>query len=190
MHRRDRVDVGRARCPLRPVPPRSRRRSARRARGSRSPAPRRRSARAGRPGSTRPTSGCRAPVVDDRGRGLVARRLDAEDAHVTSASAARTTVVPGTAASSPSSSARVLGSVDLVRPHDQRVLAGVGVVALAHADRLEAEPPVHLLRALVRQPDLERERRRSARDRLAREREQQPRADAVAVPRRDRRRSS
>src|SRR5262245_49960038 len=44
----------------------------------------------------------------------------------------------------------------LVRPHDERVLAGVRVVALAHADRGEAETLVHLLRATVRQPDLER----------------------------------
>ena len=63
----------------------------------------------------------------------------------------------------------------------ERVLARVGVVALAHADRREAEPLVQLLRAVVREAHLERQRGRAAGDRLAREREQQPGPDAAAA---------
>ena len=44
---------------------------------------------------------------------------------------------------------RVLRAVDLVRPHHERVLVGLRVVALAHADRAEPEPPVQLLRAAL-----------------------------------------
>ena len=78
--------------------------------------------------------------------------------------AARTTVAPGDAvARCASSSAAYSRLVDLVRPHHERVLVRLGVVALAHADRAEAEPAVQLLRRRVRQPDLERERGRLAR---------------------------
>ena len=52
------------------------------------------------------------------------------------------------------------------------------VVVLAHADRPEAEAPVQVLRALVREPHLEREVLRVPRERLAREREHEARADA------------
>src|SRR6266508_6556284 len=45
--------------------------------------------------------------------------------------------------------------VDRVRPHDDRVLAVVGVVALAAPDDLEPEVLVHLHRVVVRRPDLE-----------------------------------
>src|SRR5438093_1108326 len=47
--------------------------------------------------------------------------------------------------------------VDRVRPHDDRVLAVVGVVALPPADHLEAEGLVHLHRVVVRGSDLERD---------------------------------
>ena len=66
---------------------------------------------------------------------------------VTRTSVARTRSCPAPRRSTPSSNSAVLGRVDLVRPHDERVLAGVGVVALADADRHEAEPAVQLLRA-------------------------------------------
>ena len=171
----------RGRRPPRRAPPRSRRRSARRARGSRSRARRRRSGRAGRPGSTRPTSGRRARPRRPRRR---SRRTTSRcrGSRVTSASAVRTTVSPGTPALDAVEQRGVLGLVDLVRPHHERVLVDLRVVVLAHADRREPEPPVQVLRAVVRHPDLERERRRVPRDRLAREREQQPRADLVPVP--------
>ena len=75
-----------------------------------------------------------AVARDDGGRGLVAGGLDPEDVHPPSLAAAR-----------------------LLRlaPHDQRVLAVVGVVAAADALRLEAEPLVQADRADVRDADLE-----------------------------------
>src|SRR5262245_49803104 len=63
---------------------------------------------------------------------------------------------------------RILRLVDLVRPHHESVLAGVGVIALAHADGLETESSVELLRAFVRQPYFEGERGRTARHSLTR----------------------
>ena len=79
---------------------------------------------------------------------------------------------------------RVIVAVDLVHPHHERVLTGLLVVVLAHADRGEAEAPVQELRALVRHAHLEREVAGVARQRLAREHEHQPRADRVPLPRR------
>src|SRR4051812_3158912 len=40
----------------------------------------------------------------------------------------------------------VLVAVDVTHPHDERVLVRLRVVPLAHADRAEAEVPVHRLR--------------------------------------------
>src|SRR5262245_16199665 len=77
---------------------------------------------------------------------------------------------------------RVRLGVHFVRPHDERVLAGIDVVALAYADRNEPEPAIQILRALVRQARFERERGGVARNRLVREREQQTRPDLVALP--------
>ena len=153
VHGRDDVDVARARCRLRPAPRRSRRRSPRRARGSRPRARHRRSARAGRPGSRRPTSAScdRRRRPRPRSRRTTSR---CRGSRVTTTSAARRRVVPGTRRSRPCEQLLVRGRVDLVGPHHERVLTGVGVVALADADRHEAEPPVHLLRGLVRQPRL------------------------------------
>src|SRR2546430_10727968 len=68
----------------------------------------------------------------------------------------------------------VVGRVDVVGPHDERVLVKVGVIALADADGREAESAVELLGAPVRQPYLEREGARAAPARLAGEREPQP----------------
>ena len=83
----------------------------------------------------------------------------------------------------------VLGRVDLVRPHHERVLVDLLVVVLAHADRAEAELAVEVLRGAVRHPHLEREARGAAGDRPRGEPQQQPGADLVAVPLRDRPRS-
>src|SRR3989304_1529143 len=47
---------------------------------------------------------------------------------------------------------------DVVEPHDERVLVDLLVVVLPHADRAEPEPPVHALRAPVRDAHLERDR--------------------------------
>src|SRR5919201_6524674 len=55
----------------------------------------------------------------------------------------------------------VLRAGHVVDPHDQGVLSGLLVVALAHADRPEPEPPVHPLGSPVRHPVLERNRPRS-----------------------------
>src|SRR5215467_4075147 len=59
---------------------------------------------------------------------------------------------------------RVLGPLRLVRPHHERVLVGLGVVVLPYADGREAEPAVELLGGAVREPHLEREAARFARD--------------------------
>src|SRR5262245_46558081 len=72
---------------------------------------------------------------------------------------------------------RVLGCVHLVDPHHERVLVGLLVVALADSDRREAEPAVQVLGALVRQAHLEGHVLGTARDRLAREPEEQAGAD-------------
>src|ERR1041385_1171697 len=48
------------------------------------------------------------------------------------------------------------GARDRLLPHDQRVLAVVGVVAPANAPRLEAEALVEPDRSVVRDPDLQR----------------------------------
>src|SRR5579862_5079085 len=64
----------------------------------------------------------------------------------------------------------VVGLVHLVGPHDQRVLAAVGVVALAHTDRGESESLVEPLRAVVREPYLQRECVRTPSDSFTRER--------------------
>ena len=85
---------------------------------------------------------------------------------VTRTSVARTPSSPARAARRRPATPRTRG-VDLVRPHDERILAGVGVVALADADGNETEPAIHLLRGLVGESRLERERRRTARDPLA-----------------------
>ncbi len=57
------------------------------------------------------------------------------------------TVVPTTPASMAASRVRVGGGVDVVGPHDQGVLVGLGVVVLAHAGGFETEPAVHGLGA-------------------------------------------
>ena len=99
-----------------------------------------------------------AAVLDDRGGGLVARRLDPEDAHhLRLAASLERSVSPGDGALDRVEQLGVVGLVDLVRPHHERVLVDLLVVVLAHADRPEAEASVQLLRAEVRHADLERE---------------------------------
>ena len=110
---------------------------ARRARGGGARRPRgrrRRSARAARPARRRRSRRTRPSRGDERGRRLVARRLERED-H----SARR-------------GGRRATGSL----PHDQRVLAVVRVVAAPDAASLEAEPLVERDRAVVRDAHLER----------------------------------
>ena len=128
-------------------------------------------------------------VVDDRGRGLVARRLDAQDPHSFARRAPRRAHRPvledglaGDGRLDAIEQLGVVGRVDLVDPHHQRVLAGLLVVVLADADGSEPESPVEELRARVREPNLEREVPRVAGERLVRETEHETRPDPVPVP--------
>src|SRR5262249_20745524 len=66
----------------------------------------------------------------------------------------------------------VLAALDLVGPHHERVLVGLDVVVLAHADRCEPETPVQLLGGAVREPHLECEAARLTRDRFTRQHDQ------------------
>ena len=191
--RGDRVDVARARRP----PPRARRPPraprGRRARGWRPRAPRRRTARAGRPGSTPPTSGSTRPssttAAAVSSHDVSIPRISIGSGRSVIASGARTRCSPGHTRLEPGKQPRVLGRVDVVDPHHQRVLVGLLVVVLAHAHRREPEAAVQLLRALVRHAHLEGEVVGAAHERLARERDHEPRRDAAPVPGRDRRRS-
>src|SRR5512141_646854 len=70
---------------------------------------------------------------------------------------------------------------DPVDPHDERVLADLLVVVLAHADGSEPEPPVQPLRAPVRHAHLERDRLGPHLDGVRDEVVQEPRADLVPV---------
>src|SRR5688572_6706628 len=55
----------------------------------------------------------------------------------------------------------VLLAADVLGPHHEGVLLGLGVVVLPHADGPEPEPPVQVLGRLVAEPDLQGEARRS-----------------------------
>ena len=122
----------------------------------------------------------RAAVLHHRGRGLVARRLDAEDERHQRRPSSNDGLARQHALDRVEQRG-VLGLVDLVRPHHQRVLVDLLVVVLAHADGREPEAAVHVLRADVRHAHLERDRGGAALDRLAHEHEHQPRADLGAV---------
>ena len=76
----------------------------------------------------------------------------------------------------------VVGGVDVARPHDDGVLAGLGVVVAPHPDGREAEAPVQRLGGGVRHPHLEGEVAHPERGGGARLVEEQHRADAAAVP--------
>src|SRR6185503_4267784 len=74
------------------------------------------------------------------------------------------------------------GRGERVRGHDQGVLAIVGVVARADADRPEAVFLVEPAGGHVRQADLERRLARAALDGAIQEPQEQPLADATAAP--------
>src|SRR5215207_11438300 len=76
----------------------------------------------------------------------------------------------------------IVRGVDVVGPHDEGVLAGLGVVALAHACRQEAEALVQRLRPRVAHAHLEGEVAAAPLDRRPGQRQQHPGGDAVALP--------
>src|SRR6185437_2208016 len=96
-------------------------------------------ARAGRPGSRRPTTARAGRRRRLRPR---SRRTTSRCRGCARSGPAAETVEDGRArdpARYPREQPAVRRFADLVRPHDERVLAGVAVVALAHADRVEPE---------------------------------------------------
>jgi hypothetical protein len=72
-------------------------------------------------------------------------------------------------------------AVQVVGPHDQRVLTGLGVVLGAHSDRREAEPRVQALRPAVVDADLQCRRLGSQPAGIAQQPDQQPRSDLATV---------
>src|ERR687897_1301070 len=77
----------------------------------------------------------------------------------------------------------IVRGVDVVGPHDEGVLAGLGVVALAHACRQEAEALIQRLRPRVAHAHLEGEVAAAPLDRRPSQRQQHPGGDALALPR-------
>src|SRR5437764_1242833 len=71
---------------------------------------------------------------------------------------------------------------DVLRPHDEGVLLGLGVVVLPHADGPEPEAPVEVLGRLVPQAHLEGQAGRSPPAGFPGQGEQQAGADLVPVP--------
>ena len=78
---------------------------------------------------------------------------------------------------------RVGGGGDVVGPHHQGVLPGLGVVALAHAGGHEPEALVQRLGPRVAHAHLEGQVHAAALDRPAGQRQQHAGGDAVPVPR-------
>ncbi len=78
----------------------------------------------------------------------------------------------------------VVVGVDAVRPHDEGILVGLGVVVLAEALGLEPEPVVHGLGRQIGHPHLEGQVLGAVQPRRPGQVGQQPGADLVAVPRR------
>src|SRR5687768_12274960 len=74
----------------------------------------------------------------------------------------------------------VRGEIDVVGPHHDRVLVGLGVVVLPHPGRREAERAVQLLGARVAHPDLEREPGAAALGGGSAQPQHEPCADPVA----------
>src|SRR5437763_6475421 len=76
----------------------------------------------------------------------------------------------------------VLVAGDVLGPHDEGVLLGLGVVVLPHADRPEPKTPVEVLGRLVAQPHLQRQGRRPPPAGLPGQGQEEAGADLVAVP--------
>src|SRR5436309_1129215 len=76
----------------------------------------------------------------------------------------------------------VVVGVDVVDPHDQSVLVGLGVVVLADASGLEPEPVVERLGDAVGDPDLEGEVARTPASGQPGHVEHEPGADLVPLP--------